>query len=179
MNEIYSKFQTGFTAVGALLGGFLGGLDGLLIALCIACGLDYILGVMCAIKDKKLSSEVGMTGIMRKFTIFLLVGFANVLDVYVVPGEGSTIRTAMIFFYFSNEGISLLENASHLGLAIPKKIQDVLEQLHKRNDEDDDSVGAKATDEDNDKSKKAKPDEEHKYEKSKPDEVSEETNDAK
>ena len=86
---------------------------------------------MCAIADKNLSSEVGFKGICRKVLIFLLVGIANVLDVQVI-GTGSVLRTAVIFFYISNEGVSLLENAAHLGLPVPEKIKLVLEQLHDR-----------------------------------------------
>lgn len=93
--------------------------------------MDYITGVMCAINNKTLSSAVGFKGICRKVLIFLLVGIANVLDVQVI-GTGSVLRTAVFFFYISNEGISLLENAGHLGLPIPGKIKVVLEQLHDR-----------------------------------------------
>ena len=93
--------------------------------------IDYITGVMCAITDKKLSSAVGFKGIFRKVLIFLLVGIANVIDVEVI-GTGAVLRTAVIFFYISNEGVSLLENAGHLGLPVPEKIRSVLEQLHDR-----------------------------------------------
>ena len=93
--------------------------------------IDYITGVMCAVADKNLSSEVGFKGICRKVLIFLLVGIDNVLDVQVI-GTGSVLRTAVIFFYISNEGVSLLENAAHLGLPVPEKIKLVLEQLHDR-----------------------------------------------
>ena len=93
--------------------------------------MDYITGVMCAIADKKLSSEVGFKGICRKVLIFLLVGIANILDVQVI-GTGSVLRTAVIFFYISNEGVSLTENAAHLGLPIPERLKAVLEQLHDR-----------------------------------------------
>jgi toxin secretion/phage lysis holin len=108
-----------------------GGCDGLLIALLLFVITDYITGVMCAIADKKLSSAVGFKGICRKVLIFLLVGIANILDMQVI-GTGSVLRTAVIFFYISNEGVSLLENAGHLGLPIPVKIKSVLEQLHDR-----------------------------------------------
>ena len=93
--------------------------------------IDYITGVMCAISDRKLSSNVGFRGICRKVLIFLLVGVANIIDVQVL-GEVGILRTAVIFFYLSNEGVSLLENAGHLGLPIPAKLKDVLEQLHHR-----------------------------------------------
>ena len=120
-----------FTAVGGWLGYFLGGCDGLLIALVVFAVTDYITGVMCAIVDKKLSSEIGFKGICRKVIIFMLVGIAHVLDVNVIA-TGSVLRTAVIFFYLSNEGVSLLENAAHLGLPVPEKLKDVLEQLHDR-----------------------------------------------
>ena len=98
--------------------------------------IDYITGVMCAVIDKKLSSEVGFKGIFKKVLIFLLVGIANILDVQVI-GTGSVLRTAVIFFYISNEGVSLLENAAHLGLPIPQKVKTVLEQLHDRSESEE------------------------------------------
>ena len=131
MKEFWNLIQFVFTAVGGWLGYFLGGCDGLLIALVVFVAVDYLTGVMCAVSDKKLSSEVGFEGICRKVLIFLLVGIANILDVQVI-GTGSVLRTAVIFFYLSNEGVSLLENAAHLGLPVPEKIKTVLEQLHDR-----------------------------------------------
>lgn len=129
MKEFWNTIQAVFTAVGGWLGYFLGGCDGLLIALVVFVTVDYITGVMCAIADRKLSSEVGFKGICRKMLVFLLVGIANILDVQVI-GTGSVLRTAVIFFYISNEGVSLTENAAHLGLPIPEKLKAVLEQLH-------------------------------------------------
>ena len=131
MKEFWNTIQLIFTAVGAWLGYFLGGCDGLLYALIAFVVIDYITGVMCAIIDRKLSSAVGFKGIFRKVLIFLLVGIANIIDVQVI-GTGAVLRTAVIFFYISNEGVSLLENAGHLGLPIPEKIKTVLEQLHDR-----------------------------------------------
>ena len=131
MKEFWNTIQMVFTAVGGWLGYFLGGCDGLLIALVVFAVVDYITGVMCAISDKKLSSEVGFRGICRKVLIFFLVGVANILDVQVI-GTGSILRTAIIFFYLSNEGVSLVENAAHLGLPVPEKLKAVLEQLHDR-----------------------------------------------
>ncbi len=131
MKEFWNTIQLIFTAIGGWLGYFLGGCDGLLIALVVFVVADYITGVMCAIADKELSSEVGFKGICRKVLIFILVGIANILDVQVI-GTGSVLRTAVIFFYLSNEGVSLLENAGHLGLPIPEKLKAVLEQLHDR-----------------------------------------------
>lgn len=136
MKEFWNTIQLAFAAVGGWLGYFLGGCDGLLYALLAFVVIDYITGVMCAITDKTLSSEVGFKGICRKVLIFLLVGIANVLDVQVI-GTGSVLRTAVIFFYISNEGVSLLENAAHLGLPVPEKIKTVLEQLHDRAESED------------------------------------------
>lgn len=126
---IWAKVQIAFTALGGWLGYFLGGMDGLLIALLVFAVLDYVTGLMCAIVDRKLSSAVGFKGICRKALIFALVGVGHVLDTYVV-GTGSALRSAIICFYLSNEGISLLENAAHLGLPVPEKLKMVLEQLH-------------------------------------------------
>ena len=131
MKEFWNLCQLVFTAVGGWLGYFLGGCDGLLIALAVFVVADYITGVMCAVSDKKLSSEVGFEGICRKIIIFLLVGIAHILDVTMIA-TGSVLRTAVTFFYLSNEGVSLLENAAHLGLPIPEKLKTVLEQLHDR-----------------------------------------------
>ena len=136
MKEFWNTIQLIFTAIGGWLGYFLGGCDGLLYALIAFVVIDYITGVMCAINDKTLSSEVGFRGICRKVLIFLLVGIANILDMQVI-GTGSVLRTAVIFFYISNEGVSLLENAAHLGLPVPKKIKTVLEQLHDRSESED------------------------------------------
>ena len=133
---IWTKVQIAFTALGGWLGYFLGGLDGLLIALIVFSVLDYVTGVMCAISDKNLSSAVGFKGICRKAIIFALVGVGHVLDTHVV-GTGSALRTAIICFYLSNEGISMLENASHLGLPVPDKLRAILEQLHDRKDKSD------------------------------------------
>lgn len=133
MKEFWNTIQLIFTAIGGWLGYFLGGCDGLLIALVVFVAVDYITGVMCAVADRKLSSEVGFKGICRKVLIFLLVGIANILDVQVI-GTGSVLRTAVIFFYISNEGVSLLENAAHLGLPVPEKMKEVLEQLHERSE---------------------------------------------
>ena len=131
MKEFWAGTQVVFTGIGGWLGWFLGGCDGLLYALVLFVVVDYITGVMCAAVDHKLSSEVGFKGICRKVLIFLLVGIGHVLDTQLL-GTGSVLRTAGILFYLSNEGVSLLENAGHLGLPIPEKLKIVLEQLHDR-----------------------------------------------
>ena len=131
MKGFWNTVQMVFAAVGGWLGWFLGGCDGLLYALVAFVAVDYVTGVLCAVADRKLSSEVGFRGIAKKVLIFLLVGMANVLDVQVI-GSGCMLRTAVIFFYISNEGVSLVENAAHLGLPVPEKLKDVLAQLHGR-----------------------------------------------
>ena len=136
---IWAKIQGAITVIGGWLGYFLGGMDGLMIALVVFVILDYVTGIMCAINDKKLSSAVGFKGICRKVLIFVLVGIGNLVDVYVLGQEG-VLRTAVIFFYLSNEGISFLENAGHLGLPIPEKLKDVLEQLHDKGGNDNESA---------------------------------------
>lgn len=131
MKEFWNMTQVVIAGIGGWLGWFLGGCDGLLYALIAFVVIDYITGVMCAVVDKNLSSEVGFRGIFKKVLIFLLVGIGHLLDAQVI-GTGSVVRTAVIFFYISNEGVSLLENAGHLGIPIPSKIKVVLEQLHER-----------------------------------------------
>lgn len=136
MKEFWNTIQLVFAVIGGWLGYFLGGCDGLLYALLAFAVIDYLTGIMCAINDHTLSSEVGFRGICRKVLIFLLVGIANILDVSVI-GSGSVLRTAVIFFYISNEGLSLVENAAHLGLPVPEKMKAALEQLHDRAESED------------------------------------------
>lgn len=136
MKEFWNTIQLVFTGIGGWLGCFLGGWDGLLYALIAFVVIDYVTGVMCAISNHTLSSEVGFKGICRKVLIFLLVGIGSILDAHVI-GSGSVLRTAVIFFYISNEGVSILENAARLGLPVPEKIKVVLEQLHDRSAKED------------------------------------------
>ena len=134
MKEFWNTVQFILAGIGGWLGWFLGGCDGLLYTLTVFVAIDYITGVMCAVTDKRLSSEAGFKGIFKKALIFLLVGAVNILDAHVI-GTGCVLRTAIIFFYISNEGVSLLENAAHLGLPVPEKLKGVLEQLHERSGE--------------------------------------------
>ena len=139
---IWTKIQFAFTAIGGWIGYALGGRDGLLIALVAFMAVDYVTGVMCAVIDKKLSSAVGFKGICKKVLILMLVGVANVIDVHIV-GNGGALRGAVICWYLSNEGLSTLENAAHLGLPIPEPLKNALVQLHGRNDyqQQDNSAG--------------------------------------
>ena len=131
---VWAKVQMAFTAIGGWIGYFVGGVDGLMTALLIFMVLDYVTGLMCAIADKKLSSSVGFKGICKKVLIIMLVGVAHVVDLHVV-GTGDALRSAVVCFYLSNEGVSMLENAAHLGLPVPDKLKGVLAQLHGRMDE--------------------------------------------
>jgi len=133
MREMWGLIQIIFAALGGWLGLFLGGWDGALYALITFITIDYITGVMCAIVDKKLSSEVGFRGICRKMIILALVGVGSILDRQVI-GSGGVLRMAVIFYYLSNEGVSILENAAKLDLPIPEKLKNALEQL--KNEED-------------------------------------------
>ena len=131
MKDVWNVAQVVFAAVGGGIGWFFGEMDGFFYALLAFVVIDYLTGVMCAIADRSLSSEVGFRGIFRKVLIFVMVGAGHILDAQVI-GSGDALRTAVIFFYISNEGVSLLENAAHIGLPVPEKLKDVLAQLHDR-----------------------------------------------
>jgi len=133
---IWNGLQTVATLLGGGIGWFLGGFDGLLYALVALVAADYCTGLMCAIIEKKLSSEIGRRGILKKVLIFLLVGVAHIIDYYAI-GDTSVLRTATILFFISNEGLSCVENACRIGLPVPKKLKDILSQLHRANKEDD------------------------------------------
>lgn len=127
------EFRLAITLLGTLLAQYIGGFDGLLETLVLFVVADYITGVCCAINERTLSSAIGAKGILRKVLIFLLVTIANVIDNRII-GEDHLLRSAVIFFYLSNEGISILENANRLGLPIPQKLRDFLQQLKDKND---------------------------------------------
>lgn len=134
MKEFVNVMQCGFAAVGGFLGWIVGGLDGFIYALVVFVAVDYLTGLTAAAVEKKLSSEVGFKGIFKKVVIFCLVAMGHIIDFHVIQ-DGSVLRTAVIFFYLSNEGISILENASRIGLPVPEKLKAVLEQLHKEKEE--------------------------------------------
>ncbi len=145
---VWAKVQTAVAAIGGYLGYFVGGVDGLMTALIIFMVIDYITGIMCAIVDKKLSSAVGFKGICKKVLIMMFVGVAHIVDLHVV-GTGEALRSAVICFYLSNEGVSVIENAGHLGLPIPEKLKEILAQLHNRSDKDSTTDLGNTTDRDN------------------------------
>ena len=139
MKQFWHLVQTSFAAVGGWLGYFLGGCDGLLYALLIFVAIDYLTGVMCAVNDHRLSSAVGFRGLCRKVLTFMLVGIAHVLDLYIL-GETGVLRTAVIFWALANNGLSIIENSTYLGLPVPEQLKLVLEQLHDRAEKSGDST---------------------------------------
>jgi toxin secretion/phage lysis holin len=138
MKTIWAYAQSGFAGIGGLLGWYLGGLDGLIYALIAFAVVDYITGVLRAVVEKNLSSRVGAKGIAKKVTIFLVVGIGHLADVYLL-GDGEALRTAVIFFYIANEGVSLLENATAIGLPVPDGLKNILAQIHKKAVKEDES----------------------------------------
>jgi len=129
MKAIWAGFQAVFATIGGFISWFIGGWDGFIFALVVFVVIDYMTGVMCAVIEKKLSSEIGARGIFKKILIFALVGVGHTIDMHLI-GDSDIIRTAVCFFFISNEGVSLLENASRIGLPIPQKMKDILSQLH-------------------------------------------------
>lgn len=138
MKSIMEITQYIFTAIGAFIGWFLGGVDGFIYALITFVLIDYATGLMVAVLEHKVSSEVGFKGIFKKVLIFVLVAVAHIIDSYLIK-NGSAIRTAVLFFYLSNEGISILENVGRIGLPIPESLKNILEQLKKEDKNDNHS----------------------------------------
>ena len=130
MKDIINMIQIIVAAIGGTIGYFLGGLDGFLYALIAFVVIDYLTGIMVAVLERKLSSEVGFRGIFKKVLIFSLVAIGHIIDTQLIQ-TGSAIRTAVIFFYLSNEGISIIENTAKIGLPIPEKLKAILVQLNK------------------------------------------------
>lgn len=133
MKNTINFIQAAFAAIGGYVGYFLGGVDGFMYALITFVVIDYVTGLMVAVLERKLSSEIGFRGIFKKVLIFTFVGIANIIDVHLI-GNGSAIRTAVIFFYVSNEGISIIENSAKIGLPIPEKLRNILKQLNKEDE---------------------------------------------
>jgi toxin secretion/phage lysis holin len=133
MKNVIYTLQLIFTAIGGYIGWFLGGFDGLLYALVAFVIIDYITGIMVAVLEKKLSSSIGFKGIFKKVLIFTFVGIGHIVDIYILQ-NGSAIRTAVIFFYLSNEGLSIVENAAKIGLPVPENLKKVFTELNKEDD---------------------------------------------
>lgn len=115
-----------FSVIAAFIAEGLGGNDAILILLFWLTIFDYVSGVVVATKKKKLSSQIGMLGIAKKLSIFVLVFVGHRLDVAIGT---MFLRNMILFFFISNEGISLLENTSALGVPYPPKLREVLAQL--------------------------------------------------
>ena len=130
MKDYIHTLQIIFAAIGGYIGWFLGGFDGLLYALVAFVVIDYITGFMVGILEKKLSSNIGFKGIFKKVLIFTFVGIGHIVDIYILQ-NGSAVRTAVIFFYLSNEGLSIIENATKIGLPVPEKLKAVFVELGK------------------------------------------------
>ena len=131
MNE-KEIFNTTIALMGGLLTYALGGWDTCLIVLVSFIFLDYMTGVWWAFIEKKVSSDIGRRGILKKATILVVLIVAVLLDRLINNGTW-VFRTLVCYFYIANEGISLLENCSSLGLPIPKQLQDALIQLKSGN----------------------------------------------
>lgn len=123
-------------AVGAVIGFLYGEITGLFIAIIALMALDYVTGILCGIAAKALSSETGFRGLVKKLMVLVIIAVGHLIDTYII-GTGSALMTAVILFFAANEGISILENAAKLGLPVPKKLRDILEQL--REDKHDDN----------------------------------------
>jgi toxin secretion/phage lysis holin len=130
MKEAINTLQLIFTAIGGYIGWFLGGFDGLVLALVAFVVIDYITGFMAAVIEKKLSSDIGFRGIFKKVLIFIFVGIGHIIDFHLIE-KGSAVRTAVVFFYLSNEGLSIMENAARVGLPIPEKLKTVFTELRR------------------------------------------------
>ena len=139
MTDVFLAIKSALAAVGGVIGYFLGGVDGLMITLIAFIAVDYISGVLVAIVQHKLNSEIGFKGICKKVLIIALVGVANLIDIHVIR-TGAVARTAVIFFYAANEGISILENATKLGLPVPGKLKKILDDMRKEGEDDDKNI---------------------------------------
>ena len=128
METILDKLEWLFAALGAALGWFFGGLDGFLYALIALTMMDYLTGILKAVVHGTLSSLIGLKGIARKITIFVLVGVSHVVDAQLF-GHGEVLRDMVIFFYLANEGISIMENAVEIGIPVPDFLKEKLAQI--------------------------------------------------
>ena len=125
--EMFKKIMAFFCTVISFL---FGDIDGMLMALAALIVLDYISGVIAAVIEKRLSSAVGARGIAKKVFMLLIVALANIIDINVIGGH--TLRTVTVVFYLCNECISLIENAGRIGVPVPAKLLQVLEQLKEK-----------------------------------------------
>lgn len=123
-------------AVGAVLGFMYGEVTGLFWALIAFMATDYITGVVVAAINKQLSSEVGFRGLAKKLMILVFVSLGHIADMYVLGGT-PVAMSAVMLFYIANEGLSIIENAGNLGLPVPKKLKDIMVQLKKESESEE------------------------------------------
>ncbi|HEL1818058.1 TPA: phage holin family protein [Streptococcus suis] len=131
MKELLTLNKILFSMIGGLIGSLFGELDGILYALLVFIIIDYLTGIFSAVVEKQLSSSIGFRGIFKKIAILFLVSLGHMIDTAIIK-QGGTIRTMVIFFYLSNEGLSILENTVRIGLPIPEKLQAILKQINER-----------------------------------------------
>lgn len=128
MKQLVFANKVLFSTVGGLLGSVFGDWDGFIFALIVFISIDYISGLMAAVVEKKLSSEVGFRGLFKKAVILMIVAMGQIIDSRILK-QGGIIRTAVIFYYLSNEGLSIIENVARIGLPVPEKLKQTLKQL--------------------------------------------------
>ncbi|HHW4948847.1 TPA: phage holin family protein [Streptococcus suis] len=131
MKELLTLNKILFSMIGGLIGSLFGELDGILYALLVFIIIDYLTGIFAAVVEKQLSSSIGFRGIFKKIAILFLVSLGHLIDTAIIK-QGGTIRTMVIFFYLSNEGLSILENTVRIGLPIPEKLRAILKQINER-----------------------------------------------
>lgn len=131
VSKIANICEVLFAFLGGLIGWLFGGFDSLIYAMIAFVAIDYVTGVLLAFQKKKISSNIGFKGITKKVMIFALVALGNIIDRYVIK-TGSTLRTMLIMFYLSNEGISIIENAGNMGVPLPQKLKDAIQQLQEK-----------------------------------------------
>ncbi|MBF0778703.1 phage holin family protein [Streptococcus cuniculi] len=128
MKELVTLNKILFSVIGGLIGSLFGEVDGILYTLLVFIVMDYLTGIFAAVVEKQLSSSIGFKGIFKKTVILCLVAIGHLIDTAIIQ-QGGAIRTMVIFFYLSNEGVSILENAVRIGLPIPEKLQTLLKQF--------------------------------------------------
>lgn len=133
--KIIDYIKLAAAQTGAIIGLYIGDITGMIWALLIFAIIDYMTGVTAAILEHNLSSEIGFRGITRKVLLFMIVGLANVLDVYVI-GTGGVCRSMVVLFYLANEGLSIIENVARCGVPVPEKLKVILKQLEEEDHAD-------------------------------------------
>lgn len=123
INDIASVILTTFVY---LVGGFDIAIQSLLIVIVI----DYLTGIASAMYNKELSSKIGFKGILKKFSYLCVVALSVVID--NLTGQSGLIRTLVIYFFVANDGLSIIENMAEMGVKLPQKLIDALEQIKKK-----------------------------------------------